>query len=227
MNTAASEYDIRERMCALALSLFNRGYAVGGAGNLSARLPDGHILVTPTNASLGRLVPERLAKVALDGTLLAGDPPSKEAPFHLAAYRRDTRCGAIAHLHSTYLTALSCLEGLDSENVLRPFTPYYVMRVGRLILLPYFRPGSPEIAAALEARMDDSCAFLLANHGSIVIGRDIVDAVNNAEELEETAKLHFTLGQSGIRYLSENQIEELQAKKKTSGSRREIAGRAS
>lgn len=209
---SASETEIRETMTRLALSLFERGYAVGGAGNLSARLPDGNILVTPTNSCMGRLSPERLSKVTPAGDLLAGDPPSKEVPFHTALYRADPGCGAVAHLHSTYLTALSCLEGLDPEDVMRPFTPYYVMKVGRLARIPYHRPGSPDISRSLVERAGGARAFLMANHGSVVLGADIVDAVNNAEELEETAKLYFILHGHRVRYLSGGEIEELRGK---------------
>ncbi len=208
MNEAA----LRSAMAGLGASLFSRGYAVGGAGNLSARLPDGSILVTPTNSSLGRLDPGRLAKVSPTGDLLAGDKPSKEAPFHLALYRADPGIGAVCHLHSTYLTALSCLNGLDTDDALRPFTPYYVMRVGQLPLLPYHKPGSPAIAADLTSRLamsPGSKAFLLANHGSVVVGSDLVEAVNNAEELEETAKLYFILHNRSIRYLEPGEVEEL------------------
>ncbi|MCD8138772.1 MAG: aldolase [Planctomycetaceae bacterium] len=207
-----SESAIRDAMAQLGLSLFARGYAVGGAGNLSARLPDGSILVTPTNSSLGRLDPARLSKLALSGEVISGDQPSKEAPFHLALYRADDGIGAVCHLHSTHLTALSCLNGLDAEDVLRPFTPYYVMRVGQLPLLPYRKPGSPAIASDLTARLalsPDVKAFLLANHGSVVLGRDIYDAVNNAEELEETAKLYFILGDRSVRHLTPGEVEAL------------------
>lgn len=205
------EREIRETLVALAASLFDRGYAVGGAGNISAKLPDGCVLMTPTNSSLGRLEPSLLSKFSPDGTLVSGPSPSKEVYFHLAAYGGDSGCGAVVHLHSTYLTALSCLDGLNRDDVLRPFTPYYVMRIGRLPLLPYFKPGHPGIAEALKEQLGDSRAFLLANHGSIILGKDIVDAVNNAEELEETAKLFFLLGERKIRYLSGDEVDELRS----------------
>lgn len=206
-----NEQEIRETLVALATSLFNRGYAVGGAGNISAKLPDGCILMTPTNSSLGRLNPSSLSKVSPSGERVSGDCPSKEIYFHRAAYDGDSGCGAVVHLHSTYLTALSCLDGLNRDDVLQPFTPYYVMRVGRLPLIPYFRPGHPGIAGALKERLGSARAFLLANHGSIVLGKDIVDAVNNAEELEETAKVFFLLGEKKIRYLSGNEVAELRS----------------
>lgn len=208
MKTKKSENEIRREMAELGGSLFNRGYAVGGAGNMSARLPDGSLLVTPTNSSMGRLDPARLSKVGMDGVHLGGDRPSKEYAFHKEMYR-DSGCGAVVHLHSTYLTALSCLRGLDPENVIAPFTPYFVMRVGRLALLPYFAPGSPKIAEALAERVGMGGAFLLANHGVIVTGADITEAVNNAEELEETAKLYFILSGKDVRYLTPEEIAAL------------------
>ncbi len=209
MKLDQAESAVRLHMAALGESLHSRGYAVGGAGNMSALLPDGNVLVTPTNSCLGRLNPERLSKIDLAGSLISGDPPSKEYPFHLVFYRDNPGCGAVVHLHCTYLTALSCLEGLDREDVITPFTPYYVMRVGRLALVPYFRPGSPHIARELNARKNSAGAFLLANHGAVVTGRNIVDAVNNMEELEETAKLHFILSGSKIRHLTRAEVDEL------------------
>lgn len=205
-----SENELREQMSSLALSLFNRGFSTGGAGNISAKLQDGRILVTPTNSSLGRLDAISISLLDTDGALLAGDPPSKEAVMHQSVYQARPDCKAIVHLHSTYLTALSCLDGLDPADVLRPFTPYYVMRVGALPLVPYYRPGHPELAKATAERFGAGAkAVLLANHGAVVAGKNLVDAVNNAEELEETAKLYFVLGGSKVRYLTGDEIAEL------------------
>lgn len=197
-------------MTEFGASLFQRGFAVGGAGNLSARLPDGSILVTPTNASLGRLAPERLSKLDPDGRHLGGDKPTKEAAFHLMFYRRDPRCGAVAHLHSTYLTALSCLNGLNPDNVMEPFTPYYVMKVGKLVRIPYYRPGSPKLGEEMEARVGDTRAFLLANHGPVVRAESLEAAINSAEELEETAKLWFLLRGQDYRCLTSEEVRELE-----------------
>lgn len=140
------ERELREQMVSCGASYYQRGYSVGFAGNLSLRLPDGHILATPTNSCLGSLKAERLSKVTMDGEPVTGDRMSKEIAFHLAIYRQRPDCNAIVHLHSTYLTALSCLDSLDPENIIRPFTPYYVMKVGKVPLLPYFKPGSIRIA---------------------------------------------------------------------------------
>lgn len=207
--TSPVEQELRRQMVDLGASLFSRGFAVGGGGNLSARLPDGNVLVTPTNAALGRLDADALAKLTPDGEHLGGDKPTKESAFHLMFYRRNPRCGAVSHLHSTYLTALSCLNGLNPDNVLEPFTPYYVMKVGRLVLIPYYRPGSPEIGEAMRARADETSAFLLANHGPVVVAETLESAVNNSEELEETARLWFILKDSDYRKLTPGEISEL------------------
>ncbi|MCT8833054.1 aldolase [Glaesserella parasuis] len=198
------------QMVELAKSLFDRGYTVGGAGNLSVKLDDNRVLVTPTGSSLGRLEVNRLSILDMNGNLIEGDKPSKESVFHLALYQANPQCKAIVHLHSTYLTALSCLEGIDTTNAMRAFTPYYVMRVGQLPVIPYYKPGDINIARELSERALQAKAFLLANHGVVVTGHSLVDAVDNTEELEETAKLHFILQGKNIRYLSESEVKDLE-----------------
>lgn len=205
-----NELEQKIQMVNLARSFYERGYTVGGAGNLSVRLDDNRILVTPTGSSLGRLEAERLSVLDMQGNVLSGDKPSKESVFHLAMYHKNPACKAIVHLHSTYLTALSCLEGLDTTNAMRAFTPYYVMRVGKLQVIPYYRPGSPEIARELSERALSGKAFLLANHGIVVTGSDLLDAADNAEELEETAKLYFILQGQKVRYLTDSEVKDLE-----------------
>lgn len=204
-----TEQEQKVQMVELARSLFERGYTVGGAGNLSVRLDENRILVTPTGSSLGRLQAERLSVLDMQGNVLSGDKPSKESVFHLAMYQKNPDCQAIVHLHSTYLTALSCLENLDTDNAMRAFTPYYVMRVGKLPVIPYYRPGDINIARELGERALDAKAFLLANHGVVVTGSNLVDAVDNTEELEETAKLHFILQGQKVRYLTDDEVNDL------------------
>lgn len=204
-----TELEQKQQMVALARSLFERGYTVGGAGNLSVRLDENRILVTPTGSSLGRLEADRLSVLDMQGNVLSGDKPSKESVFHLAMYQKNPACQAIVHLHSTYLTALSCLENLDTENAMRAFTPYYVMRIGKLPVIPYYRPGDINIARELGERALDGKAFLLANHGVVVTGSNLVDAVDNTEELEETAKLHFILQGQKVRYLTDDEVNDL------------------
>ncbi|MDG6895078.1 aldolase [Volucribacter amazonae] len=203
------EQQQKQQMVELARSLFERGYSVGGAGNLSVRLDAQRILVTPTGSSLGRLQADRLSVLDMQGNLLEGDKPSKESVFHLAMYQTNPTCQAIVHLHSTYLTALSCLQGLNPDNAMQAFTPYYVMRVGQLPIIPYYPPGDINIARELGERANTAKAFLLANHGVVVTGSDLIDAVDNCEELEETAKLYFILQGQAIRYLSDDEVNFL------------------
>lgn len=207
----SEEIELRETMAALARSLFERGYSHGSAGNLSARLEDG-VLVTPTNSSMGRLVPERLSKLHFDGTHISGDPPSKEAGLHLGVLSARPEAGAVVHLHSTYATLLSCLDDTNPDDALPPITPYLVMRVGRVPMVPYFAPGSEDLANAVAGKAQTNRAVLMANHGFVVTGRTLEDAVMNAEEFEENAKLLvFTRG-SPVNLLSNDEIAALVAK---------------
>ena len=205
------ELELRETMATLAKSLFERGYSHGSAGNLSARLEDS-VLVSPTNSSMGRLIPERLSKVNFDGAHLGGDAPSKEASLHLGVLRAQAEAGAVVHLHSTYATILSCLANTDPEDALPPITPYLIMRVGRVPMVPYYAPGSAELADAVSEKARDHRAVLMANHGFVVTGRTFEDAVMNAEEFEENAKLLVLMRGSSVNLLSEEHISALKAK---------------
>lgn len=188
-----SESKTREQICRLGQSLFDRGLTHGSSGNISVRLQDGSVLCTPTNVSLGFLDPGRLAHIDASGRLLSGDPPTKEVPLHTAMY--DTRAGdqAVVHLHSTHCVAVSMLNGLDPDNVVPPLTAYYMMRVGRTALLPYFVPGSPGIGDAIRGLAGKYSAVLLSNHGPVVSGATLETAVWAIEELEETCKLMLLL----------------------------------
>ncbi|CNH44035.1 putative aldolase [Yersinia thracica] len=206
-----NEQQAREDMVKLGASFFQRGYATGSAGNLSLKLADGTLLATPTGSCLGELNAERLSKVSLEGEWISGDKPSKEISFHRAIYLNNPVCGAIVHLHSLYLTALSCLQGLDENNAIKPFTPYVVMRVGDVPVVPYYRPGDSRLGEALAKLAPQYRAFLLANHGPVVVGESLREAANNMEELEETARLIFTLSDRPIRYLTDNEVAELRS----------------
>lgn len=205
------EREIRQQLVHYGASFYQRCYSVGSAGNMSVRLSDGTILASPTNSSLGQLDANRLSKVSIEGNQISGDKMSKEIPFHLALYRKRPDIHSVVHLHSPYLTALSCLEELDEHNVIHAFTPYYVMKVGHMPLIPYFKPGSQKIADALSEKAHLSNAFLLRNHGPVVIGKTLKEAVHAMEELEETAKLIFILKNSPVRYLTDNEITELKS----------------
>jgi len=203
-----NETQARDTLARLSSSLFERGYSVGSAGNISVKLDDGY-LITPTNSCLGFLEPERISKVDFSGRHIGGDKPSKEVFLHTAFYDTRPRAGAVVHLHSTFATAMSCMCGLDPEDCIRPLTPYVVMRVGKVGLVPYFRPGDSRGGDLIRALGGRFAAILLANHGPVVSGSDLVSAVYAAEELEETAKLLVTLGDRAINYLSDDDVAEL------------------
>jgi ribulose-5-phosphate 4-epimerase/fuculose-1-phosphate aldolase len=203
-----NESKLREEICRLGASLFTRGLTFGSAGNISARLEDGW-LMTPTNVSLGRLDPARLAKLDANGKLVSGEPPTKETFLHRAMYSERPQAGAVVHLHSTYSVAVSALADVDAANVLPPITAYYVMRVGRLPLVAYYPPGDPALADAVQRLAGKHHAVLLANHGPVVAGSTLDAAVNAIEELEETAKLFLLLRGSKVRLLTNEQVAAL------------------
>ncbi len=206
-----SEASLREEICAFGKSLFDRGLTFGSAGNISARVSDGW-LMTPTNSSLGRLDPAALSKVDERGQLISGDKPSKEYFLHLSMYAERPNAGAIVHLHSTHSVAVSVLADLDPEDPIPPITAYYVMRIGRLALVPYYAPGDIALADAVRNVAGRHHAILLANHGPVVAGKDLETAVYATEELEETAKLYLLLRGEKTRLLSPEQVRELQQK---------------
>ncbi len=183
----------REEMCRIGASLFQRGYTHGASGNVSVRLDDDRFLVTPTNVSLGELDPARLSVVDASGLLVDGPPPTKEVPLHLAVYATRPSSGAVVHLHSTHSVAVSMLPDIDPADVFPPLTAYQMMRVGRTALVPYFRPGDPQVAAALRSLDGRYAAMLLANHGPIVADDTLVSAGWAIEELEQTARLMLLL----------------------------------
>lgn len=205
----SDEARLRDAIARFGAILYGRGLAHGTAGNISVRLDDGAILVTPTNSCMGFLDPARISKVAADGTVLSGDPPSKESFFHLAVYEERPAARAVVHLHCTHSVAVSCLCQENTENVLPPLTAYHVMRIGRLPLVPYYRPGDRALAEAVRGVAREHSAMLLANHGPIVSAKSLEEAVYNSEELEETAKLFFLIGERPARPLTCEAVEEL------------------
>ena len=206
-----NEADLRTELSALGASLFARGYSVGSAGNISVRLGDGY-LMTPTNSCLGRLQPDRISRLDRDFAHVDGDRPSKEVFMHRAFYHARPDAGAVVHLHSTMATAVACLPGADRANPIPPLTPYFVMRVGRTMpVIPYYRPGDPAMEPAIRAAAVDARAVLLANHGPVVSGASLIDAVYAAEELEEAAKLFLLLREAQPRLLQPAQVDDLLA----------------
>ncbi len=202
------ETKLRDEICRFGKSMFDRGLTVGSSGNISVKLKDGW-LVTPTNASLGNLDPERLSKLDKNGQLISGDKPTKEVPLHTAMYDTVEQCGAIVHLHSVHSVAVSMLPETDPEDVLPPLTAYYVMRVGRTALIPYHKPGDPLIGDAIKGLAGKYTSVLLANHGPVMAGKSLEAAVYATEELEETSKLHLLTRGLNPRILTTAQIAAL------------------
>jgi ribulose-5-phosphate 4-epimerase/fuculose-1-phosphate aldolase len=204
-----NETALREAICRFGRSLFERGLTPGASGNISVRLDDGGWLCTPTDASLGFLDPARIARLDRNRVLLSGDKPTKEIPLHDALYDTRPDAGAVVHLHSTHAVALSTLPDLDPAEALPPITPYVVMRVGKLALIPYHMPGDPAVATAIRGLAGRHSAVLLANHGPVVAAKKLDAAVFAIEELEETAKLVLLLRNLNPRVLTPDQVAAL------------------
>ena len=203
----SEETRLRELMCLLAKSMFDRGLTGGSTGNISARTPDGGLLVSPTGSSFGRLDPARLSRFDATGALVDGDPPTKEMPLHSAFYDTRSTAGAVVHLHSCHSVALSLMPDVDEDDFLPPLTPYGIMKLGRVKLLPFFVPGDPAMGAAVRGLAGKRSAVMLANHGPVVAGKDVEAACNAIEELEDTARLAMLTRGLGPRALTAAQVE--------------------
>ena len=204
-----NQSELRDQICRLGRSLFERGLTPGSSGNISVRLDDGGWLVTPTNASLGFLDPARLSRLDAKGRLVSGDAPTKEVPLHTALYETRSGAQAVVHLHSTNSVAVSMLPEIDPRAALPPMTPYYLMKCGATALVPYYRPGDPAVADAIKGLAGKYSSVLLANHGPVVAGDTLEAAVFAMEELEETAKLYLVLRGLNPRFLSPAQVADL------------------
>ena len=204
-----SETQMREKICLLAKSIFDRGLTHGTSGNISVRCNDGGLLVTPRGSCFGRLDPALLSRLDSKGAMVSGDAPTKEMPLHAAFYDSRSQAGAVVHLHSTYSVALSALPVNDAANFLPPLTAYSIMRLGKVALLPYFRPGDNALGSAIRGLAGKHSAVMLANHGPVVAGKCLDAAVYSMEELEETAKLAILLRGLPAKGLDETQIGDI------------------
>jgi len=204
--------NLREQICLLAKSMFERGLTGGSTGNISARTSDGGLLVSPTGTNFGRLDPARLSYFDAQGVLIGGDQPTKEMPLHSAFYETRSSAGAVVHLHSCHSVALSMMEDVDEDNFLPPLTPYAIMKLGKVKLLPFFMPGDPAMGEAVRGLAGKRSAVMLANHGPVVAGKDIEAACNAIEELEDTARLAMMTRHMNARELSDEHIQALVTK---------------
>jgi ribulose-5-phosphate 4-epimerase/fuculose-1-phosphate aldolase len=204
-----TENALRELICTLAKSMFDRGLTGGSTGNVSARTEDGGLLVSPTGTSFGRLDPARLSRFNSAGQLIGGDQPTKEMSLHSAFYDTRSTAGAVVHLHSCHSVALSMMPDADEDNFLPPYTPYAIMKLGKVKLLPFYRPGDPAMGAAVRSLAGKRSAVMLANHGPVVAAKDIEAACNAIEELEDTARLAMLMRGINARMLSTAQVDDL------------------
>jgi len=205
----ADEVKLREQICLLAKSIFDRGLTGGSTGNLSSRTSDGGLLVSPTGTSFGRLDPGRLSRFDSQGHFLSGDSPTKEIDLHSAFYDTRSTAGAVVHLHSCHSVALSMMPEVDEDNFLPPLTPYAIMKLGKVKLLPFFMPGDPAMGKAVRGLAGKRSAVMLANHGPVVAGKDIEAACNAIEELEDTARLAMMTRGMSVKNLKPNDIRAL------------------
>lgn len=203
------ETRLRDLICTLAKSMFDRGLTSGSTGNISVRTADGGLLVSPTGTSFGRLDPARLSRFDSKGRHVEGDQPTKEMPLHAAFYDTRSQAGAVVHLHSCHSVALSTLSDVDEDNFLPPITPYGIMQLGRVKLLPFFRPGDPAMGEAVRGLAGKRTAVMLANHGPVVAGKDVEAACNAVEELEATARLALLTRGLNPRLLTEAQVRDI------------------
>lgn len=206
------EARLREQICLLAKSMFDRGLTGGSTGNISARTEDGGLLVSPTGTSFGRLDPARLSRFDAAGNLMDGDKPTKEMPLHSAFYETRSTAGAVVHLHSCHSVALSMMPDVDPDNFLPPMTPYAIMKLGKVKLLPFFMPGDPAMGDAVRGLAGKRSAVMLANHGPVVAGKDIEAACNAIEELEDTARLAILMRGYDAKMLNPEQVSALVTK---------------
>lgn len=207
-----TEGDIRDQIVSLGKELYQRRYATGGAGNLSVKTAQNTILATPSGSCLGRLDRNALSLVDASGIHISGPPVTKEIQLHISLYRNNASCGSVVHLHPTWTTLLACRRDLEPEQVIRPFTPYFVLKVGKVKVIPYYPPGDIRIAKELEKWAETSHAFLLRNHGLIVSGANLEAAIDVMEEFEETAKLDYLLRDCKVKFLSSDEISCLLGK---------------
>ncbi|MFO1149226.1 MAG: aldolase [Alsobacter sp.] len=202
------ESKVREEICRIGRSLHERRYTVGSAGNVSARLDDGW-LITPTDACLGDLDPASIAKIGPDGEQVSGARASKTIRLHRAVYESDPQVKGVVHTHSTHLVALSLTPGVDPANILPPLTAYHVMKAGRIPLIPYRRPGHPEVAEMIRPLVRQVRGVVLARIGPTFWHESVSAAAYALEEAEETARLWFLTRGAALPPLDGAQIQDL------------------
>jgi len=211
-----NEQELRNEICRVGRSLFDRGYVHATAGNISVRLGDGY-LITPTDACLGFLELEKLAKISSGGVQVSGERASKTIALHQRIYAADNTAACVIHTHSTHLVSLSLAGAWSEDDIVPPITPYYVMKVGHVPLIPYHRPGDSNVGELVNRAIERSRAngtpiraVMIDRLGPNVWHSSLTAAMATLEELEETARLWLMTSPKPAP-LSDDAIDELRA----------------
>ena len=200
------EKKARKELVQWGKELYNQGLVKGSGGNLSIRLSDGTVLLTPTGFFLGHMTEECISKCDMDGNLLEGNKPTKEVPLHLAVYKTRPNVNAVCHTHS--VNAVAFASSHEPGEFMPICTPSVAAKVGRVEIKGYARPGSEELGQFVEEGLQNSNAVLLANHGVVAVGKDMEMAVSMANEVENNTILLSLAGEK-MRPLKEADIEVL------------------
>ena len=204
--TYQEESQARRALVQWGRELYNQGLVKGSGGNLSIRLSDGTVLLTPTGFFLGHMTQDCISRCDMEGNLLGGNQPTKEVPLHLAVYRTRPNVRAVCHTHSVYAVAYA--STVAPGTVMPICTPSVAAKVGLVEVKGYAHPGSEELGRFVEEGLRQSNAVLLSNHGVVAVGRDMEAAVSMANEVENNAIL-LSLGGGKLNPLSEDHVTHL------------------
>jgi len=211
---------LRRQICHAAHQIAQAGYVAANDGNLSARCPDGHILLTPTGVYKGDVTEEMLLEVTLEGEVVShgGLGPSSETPMHLAVYRRWGDLGGIVHTHSPYALCMAS----RGKDLTEPITADMVLLLGEIPCLPYLTLGSEKLADEVAGAAEKANGVLMAHHGSCTWGRDIVEAWYRAQALDQYCRqlyLQLQLGEP-LPHIPPQEVEQLVARRVAGGTTR-------
>jgi L-fuculose-phosphate aldolase len=203
------EAEVRRRVVEIGRLLYQRRLLTGLSGNISGRIDDEEMIITPSGVCKGMLEESDLLRLRIhDGQVLPGRRPSMETPFHLEFYRRRNDVGGVVHAHPLFCTVLA----VTGQHLRTDLTPEGLLVLGDVAFVPYATPGSEELAKRLELVMGGHDAFILQNHGAITVGRDVAEAFFKMETLEFLAELQVrTEGVKGSQPLSVDEVGRILA----------------
>jgi len=182
------ESRLRSGICRIGRLCYERNFIVAADGNISARMSDGTILITPTGAMKGFLQPHHIAHINDKGEVLDDGPKcSSETGIHLASYEIRPEMRAVVHAHPPHAVAMT-IAGIDLQL---PIIPEIVVTIGGIPTAPYGTPGTHELADSIRDLLRCSDTMLMQNHGSVTIGPNLMDAFKKLDMLEHTAKILY------------------------------------